>query len=166
MATLHGTAGDDSLVGTDGDDFISGGAGDDTLIGGLGNDTLQSGPGFDELRGGPGDDTYIVESLDASFDEQPGEGFDSLIVAVNGAKIYLDNIERVSYTNDALALAYWVDALVYGYSYAPIGQPVTLTYRFVRNSGDPGVPALRPGRSGRHAALIAIVGAIDQSAIA
>ena len=138
MATLHGTAGDDSLVGTDGDDFISGGAGDDTLIGGLGNDTLQSGPGFDELRGGPGDDTYIVESLDASFEELPGEGFDSLIVAVNGAKIYLDNIERVSYTNDALALAYWVDALVYGYSYAPIGQPVTLTYRFVRNSGDQG----------------------------
>lgn len=65
MATIIGTAGDDSLLGTSradvillrgGDDRGAGRGGDDTLRGGAGNDSLFGGPGDDHLVGGQGDD--------------------------------------------------------------------------------------------------------------
>lgn len=49
MATIPGTAGDDSLLGTAEDDFIEGGAGHDTLNGGPGSDTVDGGEGRDLL---------------------------------------------------------------------------------------------------------------------
>lgn len=52
MATITGTAADDSLVGTAADDVICGLAGNDTLHGGAGRDTLNGGAGDDALYGG------------------------------------------------------------------------------------------------------------------
>lgn len=49
MATLPGTAGDDTLVGTADADFISGGDGNDRLDGGAGSDTVDGGEGADRL---------------------------------------------------------------------------------------------------------------------
>lgn len=144
MTTYTGTARDDTLIGADsddtllglaGNDSLRGGDGDDELDGGAGNDTLAGGRGFNTLMGGAGDDTYLVDHLDDEFVEAPGEGFDTLVVAVNGFKVFRDNIERVTYVNDALALAYWVDALVYGFSYAPMGTATSLTFGFPE-SGD------------------------------
>lgn len=57
MATLIGTAGNDTLVGTPFDDFISGLAGADSLIGGSGNDSILGSTGADRIQGNDGDDT-------------------------------------------------------------------------------------------------------------
>ena len=53
--TLHGLAGNDSLVGGIANDLLYGDAGNDTLIGGQGNDSL---------RGGEGGDVYIFNKGD------------------------------------------------------------------------------------------------------
>ena len=55
--TLHGLAGNDSLVGGIANDLLYGDAGNDTLWGNAGNDTLYGDDGDDELRGGSGNDT-------------------------------------------------------------------------------------------------------------
>ncbi|WP_026872446.1 calcium-binding protein [Inquilinus limosus] len=47
MATINGTAGDDTLNGTAGDDIINGLDGTDILIGGQGSDVLDGGSGID-----------------------------------------------------------------------------------------------------------------------
>jgi len=56
LASITGTAGDDSLVGTSGNDFLGGLAGDDTLRGLDGNDNLDGGAGNDLIDGGAGYD--------------------------------------------------------------------------------------------------------------
>ena len=62
--TLHGLAGNDSLVGGIANDLLYGDAGNDTLYGNAGNDTLIGGEGKDSLRGGEGDDVYIFNKGD------------------------------------------------------------------------------------------------------
>ena len=62
--TLHGLAGNDSLVGGIANDLLYGDAGDDTLYGNAGNDTLIGGEGKDYLVGGEGDDVYIFNKGD------------------------------------------------------------------------------------------------------
>ena len=59
MATLNGTAGNDSLVGTSYGDTIFGLDGNDTLSGGFGSSFLDGGAGNDSLRGYFGPDTLI-----------------------------------------------------------------------------------------------------------
>ena len=68
MATIQGTAGNDSLTGTQGDDSIAGLAGSDTINALGGNDTLDGGAGIDTLNGGLGDDRYIVTAGDVLSD--------------------------------------------------------------------------------------------------
>jgi Ca2+-binding RTX toxin-like protein len=57
LATITGTAGNDSLVGGTNADVISGLDGNDTLIGDFGSDSLVGGSGHDSLDGGLGNDT-------------------------------------------------------------------------------------------------------------
>jgi RTX calcium-binding nonapeptide repeat (4 copies) len=138
--TLTGTAQDDTLSGGDGDDSLSALAGDDLLEGGGGSDTLRGGRGFDTLLGGAGDDTYLIDDLDDYWVEQAGGGFDRLIVSVNGAKLAPDvmqHIESFEYVDDALPLAYWVDALVFGSSWDLMGEPSTVAYAFLESSQEP-----------------------------
>jgi len=116
--TLYGYEGDDSLSGGDGDDelfggtgndVLDGGIGDDQLYGGAGDDTLTGGAGYDELNGGAGDDTYYVTDLEDYIYDSSGS--DTAIVSVSFAKIP-SSIETVTYINGAIALPYWISALV------------------------------------------------------
>ena len=68
MATINGTAGNDTRTGTASDDTIYGlagnddlfgEAGDDLLLGGAGNDLLDGGAGRDALTGGEGNDRLL-----------------------------------------------------------------------------------------------------------
>lgn len=128
---LIGGDGNDQLYGDVGNDNLNGGSGTDLLLGGAGNDTLTGGGGDDRLLGGPGDDTYLIYDLGELVEEDPSAGDDSVYISVQGFKIFFRNIENVYYINDALPLAYWVDALVDGNHSATPGLSQTLTYAFV-----------------------------------
>jgi Ca2+-binding RTX toxin-like protein len=56
---LSGAGGDDQLNGGDGDDILSGGRGFDTLYGGAGDDILNGGAGIDTLTTGTGHDVVV-----------------------------------------------------------------------------------------------------------
>jgi Ca2+-binding RTX toxin-like protein len=106
---VNGDLGNDTLYGGDGNDTLLGGAGNDSLIGDEGSDSLDGGSGADTLYGGDGNDTYLIDNLnDYIFDS---DGNDQAIVSVSWAKIP-SFIERVTYTNGANALPYWISALV------------------------------------------------------
>ena len=109
--TLVGGAGDDylSTYSGSGDDLLDGGAGNDTIYGGSGNDTLIGGDGYDLLRGGDGNDAYVISSR--NFDLYDSSGIDSAIVNLSFVKMP-SSIEHVSFTNGAIALPYWIDALL------------------------------------------------------
>ena len=107
---LLGGDGNDSLAGDDGDDSLVGGAGDDSLTGGAGDDTLDGSTGIDTLRGAEGNDTYFVSNA-RQFIEDAAGAADSAYVSVSFTKIP-SSIEKVVYTNAALPLPYWINALL------------------------------------------------------
>ncbi len=138
LDTLYGGVGNDRLIGGDGDDSLSGREGDDSLDGGLGNDTifggdgndslvdglgndslygeagndtLSGGTGFDRIWGGDGDDLYKISGRE--FYLYDSDGNDTAIVSASFIKLP-PSIETVSYVNSAMALPYWIDALVTG----------------------------------------------------
>ncbi|HEX9964158.1 MAG TPA: calcium-binding protein [Allosphingosinicella sp.] len=78
MAIINGTGGNDTLNGTNSSDQIFGFGGDDTLFGNGGNDTLDGGSGADSMSGGTGNDTYIVDDIGDSVNENSGEGTDTV----------------------------------------------------------------------------------------
>jgi len=114
------SSGNDTLIGGDGNDYIStygstgddklyGGKGNDELVGGKGNDILDGGEGIDELKGYEGNDTYYVRDVyDYIYDSA---GSDTAYVSASFVKIP-SSIEKVVYTDGALALPYWIDALI------------------------------------------------------
>jgi len=115
---LFGDAGDDILEGGDGDDELHGGDGDDTLKGGAGTDKLFSdagddiligGAGFTYLEGGEGNDTYYIKHTNDHIYDTGGT--DTAIVSVSFVKIP-SYIETVQYIDGAVALPYWIDALI------------------------------------------------------
>ena len=109
--TLYGGDGNDTLTGGAGDDLLYGDAGNDFLFGGAGNDTLDGGAGQNLLEGGEGNDTYMIDSLD--FDIHDSGGIDTAIISTSFVKLSTSiGIEKVIYTNGALALPYWIDALL------------------------------------------------------
>ena len=128
---LFGGAGNDELQGYAGDDSLFGGSGDDTLIGGDGNDMLEGGPGADLLRGGNGADTYVINDLNDTVDEDGNGGSDTAVIGVNGLKLTFVGVEQVRYTNDALPLAYWIDALTTGRAWGPTGQGAEVKFAFL-----------------------------------
>ena len=118
--SLYDFTGNDTLNGGDGNDTLStygslgnaklyGGNGNDELSGGKGNDILDGGAGVDELRGYEGNDTYYVrDAYDYIYDSS---GSDTAYVSASFVKIP-SSIEKVIYTDGALALPYWIDALI------------------------------------------------------
>ncbi|WP_146140422.1 Calx-beta domain-containing protein [Zobellella endophytica] len=73
---LNGEAGNDTLLGN---------GGNDQLNGGLGDDLLNGGPGADTLRGGVGNDAYVIDNVNDSVVELPGEGTDEVRSTVSHA---------------------------------------------------------------------------------
>lgn len=83
MATINGTAGDDTLNGTKLADQINAYGGDDFLYGRDGNDRLSVGPGYDFAVGGSGADTVLGGSgIDKLYGDDPNidgpEGNDTI----------------------------------------------------------------------------------------
>lgn len=110
---LFGDDGDDVLAGFAGSDLLVGGSGSDSIDGGLGDDMLVGGPGSDYMRGDLGDDTYLIDDLTDRIVEIPEGGIDTAIISFDGSRFQQrSNIENVTYLNDSLPLAYWVDAVV------------------------------------------------------
>jgi Ca2+-binding RTX toxin-like protein len=95
MATINGTAGNDTLNGTNSSDQINGLGGDDTLNGNGGNDTLDGGTGADTMNGGTGNDTYVVDDSGDSVNENSGEGTDTVRVAGLAAYALTANVEKL-----------------------------------------------------------------------
>ena len=108
--TLLGGSGADYLSGDAGDDVLDGGTDNDTLFGGSGNDILDGDTGFDRLYGGDGDDKYILNS--STFELVDSDGNDSATVNIDFLKVP-STIETINYTDDAKALPYWINALLF-----------------------------------------------------
>ena len=134
--TLDAGDGNDTLNGNGGNDVLLGGAGNDLLFGGAGDDSLRGGAGADSLYGGIGNDTYYIDDLDDTIIDDRG-GADRAVVSVNGFKLAnLAGIESLSYIDDALPLAYWVDALANGSTWARVGAPIEITWGLMATSND------------------------------
>jgi Ca2+-binding RTX toxin-like protein len=132
-STLDGGEGDDSLNGQDGsDDRLLGGEGHDKLSGSGGNDTFDGGAGSDTLQGGNGNDVYYIDNLfDSIFDSG---GNDTAYVSTSFVALP-SSIENIIYTNGAVRLPYWIDALLPDYEegYPPailLGPSRTFGYAF------------------------------------
>ena len=88
MATINGTAQDDTLTGTQLADIINGLNGNDTINGGAGGDTM---------NGGHGDDIYIVDDAADVVTEGVNEGQD-LVQTTLAAYTMPTNVEWLWYT--------------------------------------------------------------------
>ena len=104
MATITGTAGNDTLFGKndadliqglDGDDVLGGRGGDDQLEGGEGSDRLNGALGADLMIGGAGDDLYFADDLNDNVIEDAGGGNDRVIAAVENYVLRL-NVETLT----------------------------------------------------------------------
>ena len=130
---IDGGDGDDTwLEGYAGHDAIQGGAGNDELFGDAGNDTLDGGAGADYMYGSEGNDTYFIDHLEDFVSDFMGT--DVAYVSVNFAKM-TSSIEKVNYVNGALALPYWIDALLPNeanglYFKSLLGSAKTFQYAF------------------------------------
>jgi serralysin len=107
--TIIGGSGNDSIIGWNGDDSISGGDGNDYLSGGDGNDTLNGGFGKDTLYGGLGNDTYYI--ADSNYDIYDSGGEDIAYVSASFFRPS-PSIEKIIYTDGAIAFPYWINALL------------------------------------------------------
>ncbi|WP_193172827.1 DUF4347 domain-containing protein [Nisaea nitritireducens] len=94
LATLNGSAVDDTIIAIASDDVINGLAGNDELYGAAGadtidggddNDQISGGTGIDSLIGGNGDDTFFIASGDvAGGAEQIDGGAGTDIISLTG----------------------------------------------------------------------------------
>ena len=76
MATILGSADDDTVEGSSKSDLIQSGDGADTIRAGAGNDTVYAGAGADQVAGGDGNDTLYGEAGNDSL--TGGDGNDNL----------------------------------------------------------------------------------------
>jgi Ca2+-binding RTX toxin-like protein len=97
MAIINGTSGNDTLNGTNSSDTINGLDGDDTLYGNGGSDTLDGGTGADAMYGGTGNDTYIVDDIGDSVNENSGQGTDTVRTTLLAYTLG-DYVEHLRYT--------------------------------------------------------------------
>jgi len=97
MATINGTAGDDTLNGTSSADLIFGFGGNDILNGNGGNDQLDGGTGADTMSGGTGSDIYFVDDIGDSVIELAAQGLDEVRTTL-AAYALTANVEKLRFT--------------------------------------------------------------------
>jgi len=97
MATINGTAGDDTLNGTNSADLIFGFGGNDILFGNGGSDQLDGGTGADAMSGGTGNDIYFVDDVGDTVSESAGEGTDQVRTTL-AAYALGANVEKLRFT--------------------------------------------------------------------
>jgi len=100
MATINGTAGNDTLNGTNSNDTINGLGGDDTLYGNGGNDRLDGGTGADTMYGGTGNDIYTVDNVGDTVNENSAEGIDQVKTSLTTYTLSA-NVEKLLFTTTA-----------------------------------------------------------------
>ena len=76
-----------------------GGSGNDTIIGNPSNNKLNGGSGNDLLVGGPGDDTYIIDSISDTVNENLNEGDDLIIASISYT--LPNNLEKITLTGSS-----------------------------------------------------------------
>ncbi len=81
-----------------GNDNLIGGNLDDTLKGGAGDDILNGGTGVDILQGGVGDDSYIIDELGDTINENASEGTDLIQTSISYSIETLSNLENITLT--------------------------------------------------------------------
>ncbi|AKE63138.1 Alkaline phosphatase [Microcystis aeruginosa NIES-2549] len=81
-----------------GNDNLIGGNLDDTLKGGAGDDILNGGTGVDILQGGVGDDSYIIDELGDTINENASEGKDLIQASVSYSIETIANVENITLT--------------------------------------------------------------------
>jgi Ca2+-binding RTX toxin-like protein len=78
-----GTAASQTLTGGNFADILSGRGGNDALYGHGGNDTIDGGSGADTMIGGDGSDVYFVDNQSDVVTENPNEGTDTVLTALD-----------------------------------------------------------------------------------
>ena len=86
------------ITGGSGNDNLVGGNLEDTLKGGAGDDTLNGGTGIDILEGGIGDDTYIINELGDTINENVSAGIDLIQASISYSVETLANVEDITLT--------------------------------------------------------------------
>jgi Ca2+-binding RTX toxin-like protein len=86
IASISGSAYNDTLTGNADNNALRGKEGDDTLIGGDGNDVLDGGAGSDLLQGGLGSDTYQYAYNGTDVLQDEGGGAEELILSIKDAE--------------------------------------------------------------------------------
>jgi Ca2+-binding RTX toxin-like protein len=89
-----GTASTNVMTGGAGNDYLWGGTGNDTLYGNAGDDVLDGGFGADAMSGGAGNDTYLVDDVNDTVIELPGEGTND-VVRTTVSYTLSDNVEAM-----------------------------------------------------------------------
>jgi hypothetical protein len=102
--TLSGLEGNDSLYGESGHDVLEGGTGSDLLSGGTGNDWLNGGTGADTLEGGSGIDVLVAAASRSSHFLSFSASNLSGTLTTGGETDSFTGVERLKFTDIALAL--------------------------------------------------------------
>ena len=95
--TFTGT-GNAGGFGNELNNVITGNSGNNSLSGLGGNDTLDGGTGSDYLSGGAGNDTYIVDNVSDSIQEDANAGTDTIQSSITWSIATLTNIENLTLT--------------------------------------------------------------------
>ncbi len=95
------------LSGNDGNNQLTGNAKSNTLTGGAGDDRLSGAGGMDIMKGGSGNDTYVVDNvLDTVDEEGNSDAADWISASINISLASYTGIENITFTGNAALKAY------------------------------------------------------------
>lgn len=114
--SITGNAGVNALKGGEGNDTLLGGKGADVLVGNDGNDILDGGTEADNMTGGAGNDTYIIDNIADTIDEDSNTDTSDTV-------IYNMNVSNLTAQVSSLTLGASNDNAIY-LSNSTVAKPV------------------------------------------